>query len=91
MITVRNMRKMETGNVKAYFDVTINGVEVKGLKLVHSQKDGNLFLGFPSEKGKDDKYYNTVYISDLNLKKEVEDFLKETFEKLPASDDTAER
>lgn len=91
MITVRNMRKMETGNVKAYFDATVNGVEVKGLKLVLSQKDGNLFLGFPSEKGKDDKYYNTVYISDLNLKKEVEDFLKETYTKLPSSDDTAER
>ena len=84
MITVRNMRKMDTGNVKAYFDVTVNGIEVKGLKLVTSQKDGNLFLGFPSEKGKDEKYYNTVYISDINLKKEVEDFLKETYLKLPA-------
>jgi DNA-binding cell septation regulator SpoVG len=79
MITVRNMRKIEAGNVKAFFDVTINGVEVKGLKLVVSQKDGNLFLSFPSEKGKDGKYYNIVYISDMNLKNEVEKYLVETY------------
>jgi DNA-binding cell septation regulator SpoVG len=81
MITVRNIRKMEQGNVKAYFDATVNGVEIKGLKLVLSTKDGNLFLSFPSEKGKDGKYYNIVFIEDVNLKKEVEDFLIDTYNK----------
>lgn len=81
MISIRNMRKMDTGNVKAYYDVTINGIDIKGLKLIQSPKDGSMFLSFPSEKGKDDKYYNLVYISDLTLKKEVEDELKAMYNK----------
>ena len=44
MITITKMRKQETGTVKAYFDAVINGVEVKGLKLVTSKEDGELFL-----------------------------------------------
>jgi len=82
MITVRNMRKIATaGSVKAFFDVEVNGVEVKGMKLVASTKDGSLFVSFPSEKGKDGKYYNIVYIPDMNLKKEVELALLDTYNK----------
>jgi DNA-binding cell septation regulator SpoVG len=84
------MKKMESGNVIAYFDVTINGVEVKGLKLVKSPKDNSIFISFPSEKGKDDKYYNTVFIPDVVLKKEVEDVLKETYNKIKDSDSDKE-
>jgi DNA-binding cell septation regulator SpoVG len=90
MITVSRIKKMESGNVIAYFDVTINGVEVKGLKLVKSPKDNSIFISFPSEKGKDDKYYNTVFIPDVVLKKEVEDVLKETYNKIKDSDSDKE-
>ena len=79
MITVRRIKKMDNGNIKAFFDVTINGIDIDGLKLATNKTDGNMFLSFPSEKGKDDKYYNTVYISDIELKQEVETKLIETY------------
>lgn len=43
-----------------YFDVVINGVTIYGCKVVEG-KNGD-FISFPSHKGKDDKYYNHVYI-----------------------------
>ena len=91
MITVTRMRKMDTGNVKAYFDATINGVEIKGLKLVTSKEDGSMFLSFPSEKGKDEKYYNIVFISDMILKQEVEDTFIAAYTNVRTQSDNAER
>lgn len=43
-----------------FFDVVINGVTIYGCKVVEG-KNGD-FISFPSHKGKDDKYYNHVYI-----------------------------
>ena len=43
-----------------FFDVVINGVTIYGCKVFEG-KNGD-FISFPSHKGKDDKYYNHVYI-----------------------------
>ena len=61
-----------------YFDVIINGVTIYGCKVVEG-KNGD-FISFPSHKGKDDKYYNYVYIklSDeqtAGIVKQVEEML----------------
>lgn len=48
---------------KAFIDLELDDILViKGLTLVEG-KDG-LFLSFPSTKGKDGKYYNSVYSLD---------------------------
>ena len=45
----------------AFFDVeTEEGINIKGFTLVEGSN--GLFVGVPSEKGKDDKYYDRVYI-----------------------------
>lgn len=52
-----------TSKTKAFFDLELDGtLVIKGLTLVEG-KDG-LFLSFPSTKGKDGKYYNSVYSLD---------------------------
>ncbi len=57
---------------KAFIDLTMDGtLVVKGLTLVDG-KDG-LFLSFPSTKGKDGKYYNTVYSLDKEWAKQLQD------------------
>ena len=61
-----------------YFDVVINGVTIYGCKVVEG-KNGD-FISFPSHKGKDEKYYNYVYIklSDeqtAGIVKQVEEML----------------
>mgnify|MGYP002814177510 CR=1 FL=1 len=50
-----------------------------------------MFLSFPSEKGKDDKYYNIVNISDMKLRKEVEDGLIETYNTMKDQNEYVER
>lgn len=50
-------------NTKAFVDLELDGtLVIKGLTLVEG-KNG-LFLSFPSTKGKNGKYYNSVYSLD---------------------------
>ena len=54
------MNKGEWGKIRAFFDIrTEEGFVVKGFKLVHGIK--GLFVGFPSQKGQDEEYYDTVW------------------------------
>jgi stage V sporulation protein G len=60
-----------SGKTVAFFDVeTEEGFNIKGFTLVEG--DNGLFIGAPREKGKDDKYYDRVYIP-----KELKDQLTE--------------
>lgn len=66
--------KPYTGNskTKAFIDLTLDDtLVIKGLTLVEG-KDG-LFLSFPSTKGKDGKYYNSVYSLDKEWIKLLQD------------------
>lgn len=52
-----------SSKTKAFVDLELDRtLVIKGLTLVEG-KDG-LFLSFPSKKGKDGKYYNSVYSLD---------------------------
>ena len=44
-----------------FFDMTINGVKINGCNLALN-KDSEPFIGLPSKKGKDGKYYPVCYI-----------------------------
>ena len=63
------MNKGEWGKIKAFFDLeTQEGFTMKGFKLV--QGINGLFVGFPSQKGSDDEYYDTIW-ADKELKDDV--------------------
>jgi len=63
------MNKGEWGKIKAFFDIeTEEGFVVKGFKLV--QGINGLFVGFPSQKGNDDEYYDTVW-AEKDLREEL--------------------
>lgn len=52
-----------TSNTKAFIDLKVDDtLVIKGLTLVEGKK--GLFLSFPSNKGKDGKYYNSIYSLD---------------------------
>lgn len=58
---------------KAFVDLKLDGILViKGLTLVDG-KEG-LFLSFPATKGKDNKYYNSVYSTDKEWTQLLQDF-----------------
>lgn len=53
----------DNSKTKAFIDLELDHtLVIKGLTLVEG-KEG-LFLSFPSKKGKDGKYYNSVYSLD---------------------------
>jgi len=63
------MNKGEWGKIKAFFDLeTTEGFIVKGFKLV--QGINGLFVGFPSQKGNDEEYYDTVW-AEKDLREEL--------------------
>lgn len=79
MITVTRMNLVNMGNCKAFFNIIVNGVEIKGIKLVERFNTKELFVSFPREKGKDKQYYDIVKIQDINLKQELTNLLIQTY------------
>lgn len=68
------VRKYESPNskTKAFVELKLDDmVIVKGLSLVEGKK--GLFLSYPASKGKDGKYYNSVYSLDKNWGKQLEE------------------
>ena len=54
------MNKGEWGKIRAFFDLqTEEGFTIKGFKLIEGIN--GLFVGFPSQKGNDEEYYDTVW------------------------------
>ena len=59
-------------NLRAFADLTIDGgLVVKGLKVMQG-KDNELFVALPSEKGKDDKYHDTVVPLSAEVRQQIE-------------------
>ena len=59
---IERMNKGPWGKVQAFFDVmTEEGFTIKGFKIIEGIN--GLFVSMPSQKGKDDEYFDTVYLS----------------------------
>jgi stage V sporulation protein G len=73
-VEVLRIRKLEgDSKLKAFADVSFAGVFlVKGLKVLEG-KNG-LFVGMPSERGKDGKWYDTAF----PITKEFRELLNDT-------------
>lgn len=62
LIQVSRIYKFEgDSKLKAFADISLAGVVIKGLRVVEG-KNG-LFLSMPSHQGKDGRWYNTVQAS----------------------------
>lgn len=57
---------------KAFIELVLdNTLVIKGMALVEGSK--GLFLSFPSSKGKDGKYYNSIYSMDKEFTGQLEE------------------
>lgn len=77
------MRLFESAKskTKAFIELKLDNVLiVKGLSLVEGKK--GLFLSYPSSKGKDGKYYNTVYSLDKEWREKLENVCIKKYKKL---------
>lgn len=70
LIQVSRIYKVEgDSKLKAFADVSLGGLVVKGLRIVSGQK--GLFLAMPRHQGKDGRWYNTVYPTTKELHQEL--------------------
>ena len=70
-MAIDRMKRGQWGKIVAFFDIkTEEGYIIKGFKIVEGN-DG-LFVGFPSQKNKDDEYNDTVF-ADKELKQQTND------------------
>lgn len=91
MKTNVTMRLFESAksNTKAFIELKLDNVLiVKGLSLVEGKK--GLFLSYPSSKGKDGKYYNTVYSLDKDWREKLENVCIKKYKKLKDADSNSD-
>lgn len=70
-VTLR-LFESQKSKTKAFIVLNVDDtLTIKGLTLVKGTK--GLFLSYPVTKGKDGKYYNTVYSLDDEWRKKLED------------------
>ena len=62
VISYNIKRAVECRNGAILFDLELNGVCIYGCHIAES-RDGNEFIGFPSRKGSDGKYYSVAWAS----------------------------
>ena len=75
---IERMAKGDWGKIKAFFDLTTDdGFTIKGFKLVEGTN--GRFVGFPSQKNKDDEYHDTVW-ADKEVKDQVTELAKKEYE-----------
>lgn len=66
---IERINKGNWGKIRAFFDIrTEEGFVVKGFKIVEGIN--GLFVGFPSQKGQDEEYYDTVW-AEMELKEKL--------------------
>lgn len=68
---VTRLHKLDTdGNVKAFVDVAINeALLFKGIRIVEGKR--GLFVSMPREKGKDNKWYETIRPMSKEIKENI--------------------
>ena len=75
---IERMNKGSWGKIKAFFDLqTEDEFTIKGFKLVEGAN--GLFVGFPSQKGNDDEYHDTVW-AEKEVKDQVIELAKKEYE-----------
>ena len=75
---IERMNKGSWGKIRAFFDLqTEEGFTIKGFKLVDGPK--GLFVGFPSQKGTDDEYRDTIW-AERELKLSVAAIASKVYE-----------
>lgn len=84
-VTLR-LFESEKSNTKAFIELKLDdALIVKGLTLVEGKK--GLFLSYPATKGKDGKYYNTVYSIDKDWRKKLEVICIRKYKEAKRADD----
>jgi stage V sporulation protein G len=78
MIEVARLYRFDNGSsLKAFADVVIGEVLVKGVRIIEGQR--GLFVTMPKSQGKDGKWYPTVALVDKSMQSELQSIVLEAY------------
>ncbi|MBN1156543.1 septation protein SpoVG family protein [Candidatus Woesearchaeota archaeon] len=79
MVEVARLYRFEDNGsaLKAFADVIINQVLVKGIRVVEGKK--GIFITMPQTQGRDGKWYPTTMLLDDGLKEELQSVVLNAF------------
>ena len=86
-MTITRMTSGSWGKVKAFFDVKVEGITIKGFKLVEAREEG-FFVGNPNYKGNDGEYHDSVFIESEDRRELLKLAEKKYFAESPDSKGT---
>lgn len=73
-VQVSRIHRVEgDSSLKAFVDISVNGIVVKGLRVVNGSK--GLFVSMPRHQGKDGKWYDTVFPATKETRQELSDLV----------------
>lgn len=79
-----------SSKTKAFIELALdNTLVIKGMTLVEGSK--GLFLSFPSSKGKDGKYYNSIYSMDKEFTGQLEEACIEKYNEVRKDSDNSNK
>lgn len=79
VIQVSRIYKVDgDSKLKAFVDVSLGGIVVKGLRVVDGSN--GLFVSMPQHQGKDGKWYNTVYPANKETQKQLSDLILSAYQ-----------
>ena len=89
---IKNFKVLEKGYMLGSADIEVNDITIYNVRLM--EKDGVRFLGFPSYKGKDGKYYKFCNIKGETYNTLLGDLIysysTQKYDDLEPTDDTWE-
>jgi len=82
-VTTVKIYPFDTGDsqssLRAYADVTLDDfIVLKGFRIL-AAKSGGLFVGMPSKKGKDGKYYDQIEFKTASFQSGLRDRILEAY------------
>jgi len=78
MVEVARLYKVDNGSaLKAFADVIIGEVLVKGVRIVEGKK--GLFAAMPKTQAKDGKWYESVSLTNGELKEKLQETVLEAY------------
>jgi len=77
-IQVERIHRIEgDSKLKAFVDISLDGVVIKGLRVVSGVN--GLFVSMPCHQGKDGKWYDTVYPVTREKRQELSELILQAY------------
>jgi len=91
LIKIERMHFLDgEGPTRAFCDLLLFDVFiVKGFRIVEGKE--NLFISMPSEKGNDEKWYETFFPVSKEIRKEMENLVLEEYKEQKSNYDNREK